>query len=332
MHTIRWGIIGCGNVTEVKSGPGFQKARHSALVAVMRRDGALAADYARRHNVPRWYDQAEDLIHDPEVDAVYIATPPNAHHDYTVAVAAAGKPVYVEKPMALHHAECQAMVAACQAAGVPLWVAYYRRCLPRFVKIKALLAEGTIGAPRTVTVRFYRNWIQPTDGQLPWRVEPAIAGGGFFVDLAAHTLDYLDYFLGPIVQVQGYAGNQGGYYRAEDVVTGSFVFASGVHGNGIWCFDSYHRVDETEIIGNAGKLTFSSFGTEPIRLTTQTGVTEFPEPTPDHVQQPLIQTIVDELNGVGHCPSTGESAARTNWVMDQMLQGYYRRQEFEGQS
>ncbi|MBX3014587.1 MAG: Gfo/Idh/MocA family oxidoreductase [Caldilineaceae bacterium] len=326
MRTIRWGIIGCGNVTEVKSGPGFQKATHSALVAVMRRNGALAADYAQRHGVARWYDNAQALIQDPTVDAVYIATPPNAHLEYTLAVAQAGKPVYVEKPMARTHAECQQMIAACQAAGVPLWVAYYRRRLPRFVKVKELLEAGAIGAPRTVTVRFYRDWIQPTDGQLPWRVDPAIAGGGFFVDLASHTFDYLDYFLGPIVQAQGEAGNQGGYYPAEDSVAGSFVFASGVHGTGSWCFDSYQRVDETEIIGTKGKLTFSSFGTEPIRLATAQGLTEFPEPTPVHVQQPLIQTIVDELNGHGQCPSTGTSAARTNWVMDQLLQKYYAEQ------
>lgn len=325
MQTIRWGIIGCGNVTEVKSGPGFQKATNAKLVAVMRRDGVLAADYARRHGVAKWYDNAQALIQDPEVDAVYIATPPNAHLEYTLAVAQAGKPVYVEKPMALNYVQCQAMLTACQTAGVPLWVAYYRRCLPRFIKVKALLEAGAIGSPRAVTVRFYRDWIHPADGQLPWRVDPAIAGGGFFVDLASHTLDYLDYFLGPIVQVQGYAGNQGGYYQAEDSVVGSFVFASGVHGTGIWCFDSYHRVDETEIIGTKGKLTFSSFGTESIRLTTTQGITDFPEPTPMHVQQPLIQTIVDELNGIGHCPSTGESAARANWVMDQMLQGYYQR-------
>jgi len=323
MRTIRWGILGCGNVTEVKSGPGFQKATHSALVAVMRRDGALAEDYARRHSVPKWYDNARALIDDPEVDAVYIGTPPNVHKESTLAVAAAGKPVYVEKPMAMNHAECQAMVAACKAAGVPLWVAYYRRRLPRFLKVKELIETGAIGEPRAVTIRFYRNWKQPADGQLPWRVDPAIAGGGFFVDLASHTFDYLDYFLGPIVQVQGYAANQGGYYRAEDTVAGSFVFASGAHGTGIWCFDSYHRVDETEIIGNRGKLTFSSFDTEPIRLTTAEGITDFPEPTPEHVQQPLIQTIVDELNGIGQCPSTGESAARTNWVMDQMLYSYY---------
>jgi len=327
VRTIRWGIIGCGNVTEVKSGPGFQKATNSQLVAVMRRDGALAADYARRHGVPKWYDDAEALINDPEVDAVYIATPPNAHQEYTLAVAKAGKPVYVEKPMALNHAECQTMVAACKAAGVPLWVAYYRRCLPRFLKVKALLEAGAIGAPRTVTVRFYRDWVQPTDqDQLPWRVQPAVAGGGFFVDLAAHTLDYLAYFFGPIAQAQGYAANQGGYYQAEDIVTGSFVFASGVHGIGVWGFDTYQRLDETEIVGDRGKLTFSSFGVEPICLTTASGITDFPEPTPAHVQQPLIQTIVDELNGIGQCPSTGESAACTSWVMDQMLQGYYRKQ------
>lgn len=318
-------MIGCGNVTEVKSGPGFQKATNSALVAVMRRNGALAEDYARRHGVPKWYDDAQALINDPAVDAVYIATPPNAHQEYALAVAAAGKPVYVEKPMAMNYAECQAMVAACKMVGVPLWVAYYRRRLPRFLKVKELIEAGAIGAPRAVTVRFYRDWKQPPVDQLPWRVQPEIAGGGFFVDLAAHTLDYLDYFLGPIVQVQGYAANQGGYYRAEDTVAGSFVFAGGAQGTGIWCFDSYHRVDETEIIGTKGKLTFSSFGTEPIRLTTIAGVTDFPEPTPDHVQQPLIQTIVDELNGVGQCPSTGESAARTTWVMDQMLQNYYAR-------
>lgn len=325
MRTIRWGIIGCGNVTEVKSGPGFQKATNSQLVAVMRRDRALAADYAQKHNVPTWYDDAQQLIDDPEVDAVYIATPPNAHCEYTLAVAAAGKPVYVEKPMALNHTECLRMIQACQTANVPLWVAYYRRRLPRFLKVKELLEEGAIGAPRTVTIQYYRNWSMPVDGKLPWRVQPEIAGGGFFVDLAAHMLDYLDYFLGPVVKVQGSAANQGGHYPAEDVVSGSFVFANGVHGTGIWCFDSFQRLDQTEIVGTKGKLTFSSFGTEAIRLTTATGVTDFPEPTPDHVQQPLIQTIVDELNGIGRCPSTGESAARTSWVMDQLLADYYRK-------
>src|SRR5277367_2165196 len=98
--TIRWGILGCGDVTEIKSGPGFQKATGSKLVAVMRRNGKLAEDYARRHGVARWYDDVDALIHDPEVDAVYIATPPGVHLEMALKVAAADKPAYVEKPMA----------------------------------------------------------------------------------------------------------------------------------------------------------------------------------------------------------------------------------------
>ena len=325
MKTIRWGIIGCGNVTEVKSGPGFQKAHNSALVAVMRRDGALAEHYARRHGVPRWYDDGAALIHDPEVDAVYVATPPNAHKEYTLMAAAAGKPVYVEKPMAMNHAECQEMIAACKAAGVPLWVAYYRRMLPRFRKVKDLLDGGAIGEVRFVTAMLYQS-VRPDHldrENLPWRVRPEIAGAGIFLDLASHTLDYLDYFLGPVVEVGGHAASQAGLYPAEDVVASHFVFASGVHGVGVWSFASYTNVDVTEIVGSAGKLTFSSFGTEPVRLTTEVGVTEFAVDTPDHVQQPLIQTMVDELNGDGGCPSTGESAARTTWVMEQMIRNYY---------
>lgn len=322
MKTIRWGIIGCGDVTEVKSGPALQKAKNSALVAVMRRDGAKAADYARRHGVPKWYDDAQKLINDPEVDAVYIATPPSSHKEYTLAVAAAGKPVYVEKPMALNHAECQAMIEACTTAGVPLFVAYYRRALPRFLRVKELLDSGTIGTPRTVTITFYRA-MRPHDPQnLPWRVNPAIAGGGLFVDLAAHTLDYLDYFLGPISAATGYASNQAGQYPAEDVVAGSFVFANGVHGTGIWSFANTGNMDRTEIRGDRGTITFSSFTDEPFVLTTADGSEEFFLPNPPHVQQPLIQTIIDELNGVGSSPSTGISGARASWVMDQMLAGW----------
>ncbi len=324
MKTIRWGIIGCGDVTEVKSGPGFQKAAHSALVAVMRRNGDLARDYAQRHNVPRWYDDATALIHDPEVDAVYIATPPDSHRDYTLQVAQAGKPVYVEKPMARTHAECLEMVAACETAGVPLFVAYYRRMLPRFVKIRELVASGAIGEPRFVQVTLYqKRSIDPAN--LPWRVIPEIAGAGIFLDLASHTLDVLDHILGPVAQAQAFAGNQAGDYVAEDIVSAAWRYESGVQGVGTWCFNAYRNVDHNELVGSSGKLTFSTFGAEPVLLTTADGITEYPLDNPPHVQQPLIQTIVDNLNGNGHCPSTGESAARTSWVMDQMLVAY--RQE-----
>ena len=323
MKTIRWGIIGCGDVTEVKSGPGFQKADNSALVAVMRRQGELARNYAERHGVARWYDNAAALINDSEVDAVYIATPPSSHKEYTLLTAAAGKPVYVEKPMALNFAECEDMIAACARASVPLFVAYYRRALPRFLKIKELLDSGAIGNLRFVNITFYQP-MAPEDldpAKQGWRVDPTVGGGGRFVDLASHTLDFLDYALGPIVEVQGLAANQAGKYKAEDIVTGTFRFASGVQGVGTWCFSAFENRDITEIVGTDGKISFSTFDPRPIALTTPDGETEFSLDYPQHIEQPLIQMIVDELHGVGKCPSMGDTAARTSWVMDQMLGG-----------
>jgi 1,5-anhydro-D-fructose reductase (1,5-anhydro-D-mannitol-forming) len=327
MRTIRWGIIGCGNVTEVKSGPGFQDAANSALVAVMRRNAALAEDYARRHGVPKWYADAQALISDPEVDVVYVATPPASHMEYVLACARAGKPVYVEKPMARNLTECEAMIDACRSAGVPLFVAYYRRTLPRFLKIKELVQSGTIGDVRLVMVTLHQK--PALDDADPikrsWRVVPEIAGGGRFLDLASHTLDFLDYVLGPISQVRGLAGNQASLYPAEDIVTATWKFASGVQGIGVWCFTTYGDLDATEIVGSRGKLAFSIFGAEPICLTTLDGEARFAIENPIHIQQPMIQSVVDEMNGIGRCPSTGVTAARTTWVMDEVLRAWRRR-------
>jgi predicted dehydrogenase len=224
---VRWGIIGCGDVTEVKSGPGFQKAAGSELVAVMRRQGDRAADYARRHGVPRWYDRAEALIADPEVDAVYVATPPDSHADYALQVAAAGKPAYVEKPMARHTPECDWMIEAFARAGLPLFVAYYRRRLPRFLEVEKLLREGALG--KLTGVRYVASAPRHRD-DAGWRLDPAVAGGGHFLDVGSHVLDLLDYLLGPLTEVAGMADNLGGSCAVEDVVAMSFRVGAGVPG------------------------------------------------------------------------------------------------------
>jgi predicted dehydrogenase len=324
MQTVRWGMIGCGDVTEVKSGPGFQKARASQLVAVMRRDAAKAEDYARRHGVPRWYSDAARLIADPEVDAVYVATPPSSHRQYALMAAEAGKPVYVEKPMATRHGECLEMIAACEHARVPLFVAYYRRALPRFVKIKELLAAGAIGEPRLVSLTL-RQPADPAHGdreRLPWRVVPEIAGAGLFLDLASHMLDLLDFFLGPVAEASGAAANQAGLYDAEDIVTARLRFASGVLGVGAWCFTAGDRLDRAEIVGSKGTISYATFDDVPVVVTSGGRSESLSIPHPPHIQQPLIQSIVDALAGGPPSPSTGATAARTSWVMDQVLESY----------
>lgn len=322
MDEIRWGIIGCGNVTEVKSGPAFNKVPGSRLVMVMRRDGEKAADYARHHHVPRWTDDADTLIHDSEVDAVYIATPPDSHADYTLRVAAVGKPVYVEKPMARTVAECDQMIAACAQANVPLYVAYYRRRLPTFAKAAELLAQGAIGKVRCVQMELFQT-VKPDDLQAekPWRVQPAISGGGYFHDLASHQFDILDYLLGPVTSARGHTGNQAGLYTAPDVVAASYELAGGVLGSGVWSFAVGEDVrrDRIELMGNRGSIRLACFDLDaPVVLTANGRVEEFHLPPPAHVQQPLIESVVAALQGRGECPSTGESARRASWVLEQI--------------
>lgn len=325
MKSINWAIIGCGNVTEAKSGPAFSRAADSNLVAVMRRDGAKAEDYARRHGVARWTTDAESLLTAPDIDAVYVATPPDSHAKYAIMAANAGKHIYVEKPMALNHAQCLEMIAAAEAAGVSLFTAYYRRSLPYFIKIKELLEGGAIGTPRMVTVKLFKPGPdQPfTAEELPWRYRPEIAGGGLFVDLGCHQLDILDYFFGPIVSVNGVARNQAGLYPAEDAVSASFLFESGVLGNGSWCFTAPKTTETDEIIitGGKGTITFSTFKFSPITLETVGDWDTFEFTRPEPIQQAMIQSITDELLGRGQCPGTGVSGARTTWAMEKILRG-----------
>jgi predicted dehydrogenase len=321
---IRWGIIGCGDVTEVKSGPGFQKARGSALVAVMRRKGALAADYARRHGVPRWYDDARKLIADPEVDAVYIATPPGSHAELARLVAAADKPCHVEKPMARHVPECDAMVSAFAAANQKLFVAYYRRAQPRFLKMKELVASGALGRITGVGYRMSSPTPANADpAQQAWRVDASTAGGGLLLDVGAHVLDLLDFFFGPLTHVHGEAARLATTGDVEDAVTMTFRTPAGVPGVASWNFASAVKQDRLEITGTDGRIAGSVFGAEPLEFETTRGVERFEFPALAHVAQPLIQSVVDDLLGGAACSSTGVSARRTSAVMDAVLSAYY---------
>ncbi len=323
MEQIKWGMIGCGNVTEKKSGPAFSKTPNSSLVAVMGRSAEKAADYAQRHGVPKWYTNVDELINDPEVNAIYIATPPDVHLDYATRAMKAGKAVYVEKPMARNAAECEAMNQVSRETGVPLFVAYYRRTLPYFVKLKELIDQKVIGDIRLVTVQIHYNPYAEEigeDARPRWRVDPAVSGGGHFHDLASHQFDFLEYVLGPIKLAQGISRNQARLYEADDVTVATFEFESGVLGTGSWCYtlNPEQRLDESQLIGSKGKITFSFFERFTIKVETADGTEEYLIAYPEHVQQPLIETIVQQLRGEGQCPSTGETGARANAIMDQI--------------
>ena len=325
---IKWGIIGVGNVTEVKSGPAFYKVEHSQLVAVMRRNAEKAADYAKRHNVPKWYSNASELINDAEVDAVYIATPPDSHARYAIEAMRAGKPVYVEKPMARNFAECREMLKVSKETGIPIWVAYYRRTLPAFLKTKELIETGAIGKPLMVNIKLYKQAEErnQTKEEMHWHVFPEISGGGHFFDLASHQFDYLDFLFGEIAEVKGNAKNIAGLYPAEDTVSGTWIHKSGVIGTGSWCFvvDKNSVEDKIEIIGEHGKILLPCFSPPGVlTIETAAGTEEMSFTNPEHISQNLVQQVVNEIRGTGKCISTGASAARTSWVLGEMVKEYY---------
>lgn len=321
MDPIKWGIIGCGNVTEVKSGPAFNKVPNSQLIAVMRRDATKAKDYAERHGVPKWYSDATDLIADPDVKAIYIATPPDTHEEYAVKAMRAGKPVYVEKPMARNADECARMNAVSKETGVPLFVAYYRRALPYFQKVKNLVDSRVIGDMKFIQINLqWQSYPEEIGNELAlgWRVNPEISGGGHFHDLASHQFDLLEYIFGKVQTANGLARNQAGLYKADDIVVAQWEFENGMLGSGTWCFtiNETDRIDEAKIVGSLGSITFSFFEKFDIIVKTVAGTEVYHIPYPEHVQQPLIEEIVKHLRGLGNSPSTGESGIRASIILD----------------
>jgi len=323
MKQINWGFIGCGAVTEKKSGPAFNKVTGSQAVAVMRRDIDQARDYARRHGIASWYGDAAELISDPLVNAVYIATPPNLHARYAIMAMEAGKVAYVEKPMAANYADCLKMNEVAASTGMPLYVAYYRRFLPYFAKVREWIHSGKLGRLLFVQSALHLPPRQEDfDPQhLPWRVVAEQAGGGYFYDLACHQIDLFDWFFGPVASVQGSAFNRAGLYAAEDVVFASVTFAGGLPWNGSWSFatERRHYQDQVTVFGTEGTLTFSTFGFIPIRLEGPKNMEEDLPPNPENIQYGFIRNMVEELQGFRPIQGNGGVAAETNRIMDVIL-------------
>jgi predicted dehydrogenase len=318
METINWGIIGCGDVTELKSGPAFNKVPNSSLIAVMRRNAEKAADYAKRHHVPKWYSQADELINDPDVNAVYIATPPSSHEQFALKAIAAGKQVYLEKPMALNYTAARNIAEAAVSKNIKLVVAHYRREWPLFKKLKELINDSVIGDIHLVNISLYKTPFtkqQLVNESFAWRVDPAISGGGIFHDLAPHQLDILFHLFGSAKKITGTALNQACNYVADDLVAGNILFESGLVFSGAWCFNAYEQSDRCEIIGNNGKLRFSFFDGGGIELITNKAITTFEFDHLQHVQQPMIEKTVQYFLGNAENPCTGyEGAIIMKWI------------------
>lgn len=318
--SINWGIIGCGDVCEVKSGPAFSKVPHSKLVAVMRRDAVKAKDFAERHRVPKFYTDATDLVNDSEVNAVYIATPPSLHEVYTELALKAGKPVYVEKPVTTDASSVIRMIGYEKKYAGKVSVAHYRRALPLFRTVKQLLEENRIGKVKMVLLKT----LQPLQSKIVaktsdnWRIDPAYSGGGLFHDLSPHQLDILYWIFGKPEMLDVFATNQGKHYNAPDVTMVRLSFANDVYFNGVWNFNIADSAveDSCEVIGDKGSMRFSFFSMGHLTVTSAAGTELIEMQYPAHIQQPHINNVVQFFRNEGPNPCSLEEALVTMEIMD----------------
>lgn len=300
--TVNWGIIGCGDVCEVKSGPAFNKVPNSKLVAVMRRDEEKAADFARRHQVPKYYADASKLINDPDVNAIYVATPPSSHAAYMEEALKAGKPVYVEKPVTTSASFCEKMIDVKNRLNGLVSVAHYRRELPLFRKVKEMIVAGAIG--RVTLMKL--STLQSKTTRIDWRIQPDVSGGGLFHDLSPHQLDISYWLFGKPVDVRGNSLNQLHFYKAPDVATIEITFKNNVLLQGLWAFNVGEAAsqDLCEIVGTGGIIRFSFFKKSTIEINGSAIEMDYPE----NIQKPMIEAVVKYFRGDGENPCSLEEA------------------------
>lgn len=330
MDKIKWGFIGCGRVVQHKSGKAFNEVHNSCVYAIMRRDLNAAKQSAYMFGAPQWYNSVEGIL-SSDVDAIYIATPPGLHFEQAMACCDAGKPIYIEKPFARNYTEAKAITDAFAEKEIPIFVGHYRRALPRFQFVKDLINNETIG--RVTSVQSYLNrMFSRREAQETWLYNPALSGGGKFYDIAAHSLDIIAFLFGNIVEIHGFAANSETECPLEDTVVCSYVTENGILGAASFNCISDKKNDRMFVNGTKGSLEFSIHGQhDVVVLDYTTGKTNsILMPDPEVIEQPMIQTVVDNLLNKGICQCTAMEALPTYWAIDQILDKFYhgRQRQF----
>lgn len=234
---------------------------------------------------------------------LYIATPPHMHEHFAIEVLRANKFCYVEKPMATTVQACLNMQSVTEEMGGKLVIAHYRRALPMFLKVKELIEKKYIGDIKEVVIIMHKKASSKKEYLTNWRVDKAIAGGGFFYDLAPHQLDLVFYFFGEAISYQGKAKNTQGLYAVEDTVTGTMQLKKNIQFTGDWCFAKQDEMEKDAFISKAGNKECIHF-----------------EP-PTHIQQPMIEKVVNYFLEKGENPCSAADAILSMQVMEAFVYG-----------
>ena len=309
MTSVRWGLIGAGDIVRKRVAEALNGSHESELVAVSRARADLVESFARSVGARRWHSDWRDLIADEDVDAVYVATPVNVHAEQTIAAAEAGKHVLCEKPMAMNAAECDRMIAACRAHDVRLGIAYYRRFYPAVTRIAQIIASGSIGAP-VFAQMIASEPFDPRPGQPRyWLVERAQSGGGPMADFGCHRLEVLLHLLGPVARTTSIVANAALDREVEDTAAALLHFASGASAMVAVTNAAAERLDTLDILGTRGSIHVPSLnaGAITVRIDNETRVESHPPAS--NVHRPLIEDFVDAVKS-GRNPVVDGSVGR----------------------
>lgn len=315
---IRWGVIGCGDVVRKRVAAAIQNESRSQLVAACRRDPERLESFCHAFGVAHRYTQADQLLANPDVDAVYIATPVRQHLPQTLAAARHGKHVLVEKPMALSVAECDQMIDACRRAGVKLGVAYYRRFYPVVHRIEQLLDDGIIGTPLAVSAVTSTPMDMLPGEEGYWRVLPADGGGGALMDVGSHRIDLFLHLFGEVSGVKGYAETVAAEYDAEDAAVAILKFRSGLVGTLQCHFGAPFDPDEFAILGTAGRLSARPLNGKTLMIETAGNERREVHPPPDNLCGPLVADFVSAILEDREPAVTGAAGRATNEILSRI--------------
>jgi predicted dehydrogenase len=293
---VRWGLIGCGDIAAKRVAGALRDTPASALVAVARRRADLAEAFARQHGARRSYADWHDLVRDPEIDAVYVATPVRLHPEHTIAAAEAGKHVLCEKPMALDVDGCQRMIAAARANRVRLGVAYYRHHYPIVARLRSLLSSGEIGTPVLAQVQAFEHFDPGPDHPREWLLHKSESGGGPMMDFGCHRIEILLDLFGPVEEVNGFPTNVRLRQReVEDTCIARLRFQSGAEAVLAVSHAALESRDSFEIYASAGSARVAVLNQAALRVVTAAGARDEEHPAPANLHQPLIADFVEAV-------------------------------------
>jgi predicted dehydrogenase len=295
----------------------------------MRRDINNAKESAEKLGATKWYDNADSLLSDDNVDAVYIASPPGLHLEQAIKCCEHRKPTYIEKPFARNYSEALQITKMFEEAGVPLYVAHYRRALPKFIKIKEILDSGKIGKICEADFRLNRKY-NYDEIHNTWLYNTELSGGGKFYDIAPHSIDIMVYLLGNFTEINSFATNNNDEYDVEDVVVMSFKTDKGVIGTANFNSLALDKKDRMIIYGTKGNIEFTMHGNDPIIINTENGEEKIEIENPPIIQESMVEEVVKSLlTGEKLHTCSAREALETYRIMDAVLEKYYNGREDE---